>query len=256
VTPKHLFDVWAAPGGPWSDWVKPVLFAHFTGFNVITADSVTSTFDTSWAPPADGTTALVIDLPGAAGVWAAAELAKVGYRPIPLYNAIPSRNVASTCDILPIIRAIADTTTLLDQLNLPYAAPPAFLLDASRRVGIGGAPQPGMFDNRSVSLPTDFPSASYLVAHGVRQVFVVQQKTISPQTDLVHTLLRWKQAQIPLFGVSLEPPKSEPIVVARPWMFRGVWQRMLAMSGLRKNPIGGFGGLLPYPSESHYGGGG
>jgi hypothetical protein len=31
-------------------------------------------------------------------------------------------------------------------------------------------------------------------------------------------------------------------------MYRRIWQRVLATMGLRRNPLGGFGGLLPVPS--------
>ena len=31
MTREELFDAWAPAGGPWSDWAKPVLFAHVEG---------------------------------------------------------------------------------------------------------------------------------------------------------------------------------------------------------------------------------
>jgi len=45
--------------------------------------------DVSWSPPPDGNAALVLDMPGSEGVLAGVALASRGYRPVPLYNALP-----------------------------------------------------------------------------------------------------------------------------------------------------------------------
>ena len=45
--------------------------------------------DLSWAPPPAEKAAFVLDLPGAEGVLNGIALAVLGYRPVPLYNAIP-----------------------------------------------------------------------------------------------------------------------------------------------------------------------
>ena len=43
----------------------------------------------SWLPPAEGSTLLVLDLPNGEPAARCVELAKRGFRPVPLYNAIP-----------------------------------------------------------------------------------------------------------------------------------------------------------------------
>jgi hypothetical protein len=66
---------------------------------------------------------------------------------------------------------------------------------------------------------------------------------------LAHTLRRWQEA-----GIAIEmkaedhvgPP--QPCVVDQPSHFRSLWHRLLAVAGLRRNPLGGFGGWLPEPS--------
>ena len=137
----------------------------------------------------------------------------------------------------------------LSRLTLPPTAPPAFLLDDRRRYGNTVAPAPGIFDNRSVSLPTDFPSASRLLAHGIRRVVLVQERSTHPQEDLSHTLVRWQEAGVEVLAVNLSTPgPARSIAVQKPTMYRRIWQRVLATMGLRRNPLGGFGGLLPVPS--------
>src|SRR5205823_2801894 len=152
---------------------------------------------------------------------------------------------SAVCDIQPIVAALSMATPDLDKLNLRYDAPPAFLLDAQRRVGTEIHPAHGMFDNRSVSLPTDFPSASRMLSMGIKRIVLVQP-AMEPQVDLSHTLLRWQQAGIEIQALALSTQTgAQTIEVRKPTMYRMLWQRMLATIGLRRNPLGGFGGLLP-----------
>ena len=242
---RDAFNIWAPPDAAWSAWVKPVLFAHMHEHDIIGTSFAPA--DTSWAPPADGGSALVLDLPGALGVELALELARKGYRPVPLYNAVP--HAGALCDLSPIVAALAAATPTLAAINLPLDAPPAFLLDADRRLGTGAAPTPGMFDNRSVSLPTDFPSANLLLSRQVRHALLVQATGSEPQADLSHTLLRWQQAGIQIAAIALgNERRVVPITVRKPPFYRVMWQRLLATAGLRRHPLGGFGGILPMPS--------
>ena len=254
---EYVFNVWAPPGGPWSAWVKPVLFAHVDPLAVTVEPTSFEPADASWVPASDGQTAIVVDLPTAMAVTVGMILARRGFRPVPLYNALPSATnflnrpaATAVCDVQSIVNAISIATPDLDKLNLPYTAPPAFLLDSLRRLGSGVTLAPGVFDNRSVSLATDFPSGNRLASMGIRRVVLVQQDSTTPQADLAHTLLRWQEAGIEIFAVVLaQSMLVGPIVVTKPSMYRMLWQRLLATMGLRRNPLGGFGGTLPIPSS-------
>jgi hypothetical protein len=251
MTRSEIFDVWAPADALWSAWAKPVLFAHL-GPPPVLPQSPEIGLD--WAHRVDGESAVVVDLPGASSVAVGLHPAQLGYRPVPLYNACPSPDTAAApgltiVDMEPIMAALAGGTERLSRLMLPPTAPPAFLLDDRRRYGSTVAPAPGVFDNRSVSLPTDFPSASRLLAHGIRRVVLVQERSTDPQEDLAHTLVRWQEAGMEILAVNLSTPDpARSITVQRPAMYRRIWQRVLATMGLRRNPLGGFGGLLPEPS--------
>ena len=86
----YLFELWAPRASPWSVWAKPVLFAH-----VVPVGALANPFAPppptapAWAPRADGSTLLVADLPGARSVQLAERLVFAGFRPVPLFNAIP-----------------------------------------------------------------------------------------------------------------------------------------------------------------------
>ena len=107
-----------------------------------------------------------------------------------------------------------------------------------------------MFDNRSISLPTDFPSANLLLSRGIRRIILVQAHFTDPQADLSHTLRRWQEAGLTILAVAIdEPAAPRPITIRRPTAFRLLWYNLLAKLGLKPNPLGGFGGRLPMPSS-------
>ena len=264
---EQAFELWAPPASPWSVWCKPLTFSYLPS---IVADHdlpPSLAVPVPWAPEADASTVLVIDLPGVQSVRIGESLACAGFRPVPLFNALPgparssARGVTSPStlvDVYPIIDAIQGATVRLrDRLErLPTTAPPAFLLDSARR--LGKSPKPGDFDNRSVSLPTDFPSAAFLQSRGVTRALLVLglrgRTTLSaqPASDLAHTLLRWQNAGISMFSCSLDEnlEGSEPaeLEITRPSWFGAIWHNALSLVGLRRNPMGGFGGTLPRPS--------
>jgi hypothetical protein len=254
MTKEEIFETWAPPGGRWSPWVKPVLFACI-GHEPLAPAAVPADFDASWIPPAADNVAVVLDLPGADGVWTGVALASRGYRPVPLYNAVPGPTpgvwigaFASLVDVAPILAALWHGTPLLQRTRLHPEAPPAFLLDANRR-GEGNLATPGRFDNRSISFTTDFPSATFLAAHGIRRGLLIQSTGDQPQPDLAHTLRRWQDGGIVIELKRLDasgPPV--PIEVRKPSGFGFLWNRALKMLGLRRHRLGGFGGFVPEPS--------
>lgn len=258
MTNQDVFDAWAPPGGRWSPWAKPVLFACMEREPPLSTPAEPP-YDISWAPPASGDAALVLDLPGAAGVLAGLALAGRGYRPVPLYNAVPAPSRAlllgpaavpmALVNVHEIMGALWHGVAQLREAAPPEDAPPVFLLDANRR-GEGQSIVPGRFDNRSISFTTDFPSAIFLEAHGVSRVVLAQLSADRPQTDLAHTLRRWQEGGI---GIEQKVAGAEgpivPLDVPRPSGFGSLWQRVLALMGLRRHGLGGFGGFIPEPSS-------
>jgi hypothetical protein len=177
-------------------------------------------------------------------------MAQHGFRPVPLYNAAPGPGASiSMVDTWPIVDALRSAAPMLKELNLPAYAPPAFLLDSRRGIAQGAA-MPGRFDNRSVSFPTDFPGARFLMNRGIRTILLIQEEAhLQPLADLAHTLLRWQESGIAIrtIGKSIEGD-AVPITVRRPMWYRGLFYRLATTMGLRRNRLGGYGGTLPDPS--------
>src|SRR5262245_19034651 len=146
---EYIFDVWAPEDARWSRWVKPVLFESMDSTPSWWLGAVDKT-DLSWAPRIADNVALALDLPGEIGVEAGLDLAELGYRPVPLYNAIPMPMAtpendlfppAAAVEVNPIVAALWYGRERLVQRALPAEAPPAFLLDWNRS-GAGQKPSP------------------------------------------------------------------------------------------------------------------
>jgi hypothetical protein len=247
---SQLFDIWAPADSVWSRWVKPALFA---APGLSPTPPVPEVYESprlqAWTDPA---TAFVIDMPGSRSVELGLVLAHVGYRPVPLFNA--AHHPAALINVEPIRqRLISGVTELQAAGPIPAAAPPAFLIDSNRSSASAASAAPGKFDNRWVVFPQDFPSANFLLAHGVRRVVLLQEERLGdqPKPDLAHVLRRWQEAGIEIY---LQDPAGDqaprPLDVKLPSRFRSLFYRALTVAGLRRNSAGGFGSIIPQPSSS------
>ncbi len=232
MQPEEILDIWAPPGGAWSLWAKPVLFAQMDlSRAAVPAVRPEDLMDASWAPPSDGHTFIVIDLPGADSVYAGLALARHGYRPVPLFNACTAER--ELVDQSRIQQALADGAAPLRALNLPADAPPAFLLDALRAVSSRRA-VPGDFDNRWCVYRDDFPSVELLRGRGLSRMVLVHRGRPPVAGDLWLALWDWQQAGIELR--TKDPTPLQPLTVPAPSWLRRSWERVLTALGLRRGP--------------------
>ncbi len=247
---ESVFDAWAPRDSIWTPWAKPVLFAHVDG-----SDAAGFTFPRpTWvhedllhlADPAAGyrisaqrpKPAVVVDLPGVDGIAVGLALAEIGFRPVPLYTALPS--FASVVPMEDVVRAITVGSLELATRTLSPTAAPAFLLDA-RRMGPKAGARVGQFDNRAVTFPGDFPSSERLRSGGVDSVILISAGDVGPQADLEATLVGWQRAGLPILHVRADSPSpARPIRVRSPGAIARLtmwWERYF----LRRDPGGGIG---------------
>src|SRR5215469_3092864 len=184
----EMYAVWAPDSSLWSPWTKPVLFAYLDAM-AAASELPAASANLDWCPPAKDKVVVVVDLAGAESVLMGVALAERGYRPVPLYNAVPlpsgypvldpatGRNVAAV-DVLPIISSLRRGAERLANLQISTDAPPVFLLDDNRQ-GDGRTMMEDEFDNRSVCFTTDFPSANFLLGHGFQQALIVQKSALN-----------------------------------------------------------------------------
>ena len=261
MTNEEVFEVWAPAASVWAPWCKPVLFAHIDGDDPppepeALAEAPDLGFD--GIPTREERTAIVVNLPGRTSVAVGLHLAEtIGYRPVPLFNAAPApiRGQPTAVEVSSTLAALFHGTSRLGRISIDADAPPVFLLDANRRgelIVVESA-----FDNRSVSFPTDFPSATRLLSSGIRRALLIHAWRGAPEADLAHTLRRWQEAGIPILEKALDDDgAAKPIDVSKPSSFKSAVYRMLEMVGLQRNVLGGFGGFPPEPGGGWFGAGG
>lgn len=232
----------------WSQWAKPVLFSQPVSPDGELPDLPAP----SWASEADRKTMLIVDLPGEKSVLEGLALAGMGYRPVPLYNGVytPYKD-AMVIDVTSIVKTLYQGAGLLASFSLHPEAPPAFLLDANRMKG--EAHQAGRYDNRWCIFPQDMPSADFLLAQGIQEIYV---RTKYPQNALSHILKRYQEKGIRIFH-SGDNGTLKELMVVKPSLFRSCTYRFQTMLGLTINAAGGFGGTIPEATQSsgvrHYG---
>ena len=257
---EEVFLAWAPKDSVWSSWVLPVPFAQMNCFDFVRpAVAGQNSLLPVWMTDrvCEGQ-AFVLDIPGADAVRYGIALAQMGVRPVPVidgspgagefyFNQEPQTSTTSAwnpnvvVDMTQLLRELCEGAASLREANFFPNAMPAFLLDSKRMTGHRVLTDE-MYDNRWQVFPQDFPSAKFLLEHGVRHILLVQERKGQPQEDLAHVLLRWQEAGITIETVGVTDGSiAEGIQIEKPSRFRTIWYRALAILGLRRNWSGGFG---------------
>jgi hypothetical protein len=245
----ETYKIWAPDDALWTQWAKPVLFARVPAYEMIVNARIRE-IPLSWIAEKNYYSIIVVDLPGRLGVEEGLSLARLGFRPVPLYNGVndPS-NPPMVVDAMDIVTALFIGAEELRNLRIMPLARPAFLLDSKRMPDTMFKNQkiPGWYDNRWCVFPQDMPSAAFLWSRGIREVIVRSDKI---RDDLAHVLLRYQDQGIGVFLCDGSDVKA--VTVHKPSRFRSLFYRFKVIFGLTRNPAGGFGGRVPRES----GGGG
>jgi len=204
MTGKEAFEIWAPTGARWTDWVRPVHFIapgeaatpNFsdtpTAPRVVMNPSIPDIYYIS-EPQTDA--AIILDLPGYEGIKEGLALARLGWRPIPLYNGTNGQPGAMTLvDNQAIDIALVWGAEELSKIELPNDAPPAFLLDSNRtnrhKMNVS------VFDNSWDIYEQDMPSAAYFPENGITEIIVRGQ---SIQRDLRRILYKYQKKGLQIF---------------------------------------------------------
>jgi hypothetical protein len=190
---RQTLSRWRAAAGIWAHFIKPsLLVAEAEG----APPAMNYPETLSWSERVSGS-ALVIELPALEAVAVGVALARRNWSVVPLFNTTPGlAELLSTRELVLALRAAA--------LELPVAAggPPAFLLDAYRQIPARRPAGEGVFDNRWFVFESDFPSESFLMAHGINSLAVVT-RDLWMGDDLLDALARYRQ-----IGLSLLNPET------------------------------------------------
>lgn len=235
------YKIWAPDNALWTEWAKPVLFANMPYDDGWEPNPV----KIGWASEVSYDTMVITDLPGRAGVEAGLALARLGYRPVPLYNGVFATygGASMAVDVGGIVTALYKGADEMLSLIIGASAPPVFMLDYNRMSGI--AKEPGKYDNRWCVFPQDMPSASFLLKKGITKAVVRAERI---QEDLAHILRRYQEAGVKIF-LCADRMELEEVTVPAPSRFKNLTYRFSVISGLVRNAAGGFGSRIPLEPE-------
>ncbi len=245
---KELYDIWAPEDSIWSQWAKPVTFMFYGGHDLDVDPLVEALPKTGGWEYRPRNIALLVNLPGIDSIIYGLDLAQRGFRPVPLFNCTDGPN--SIIKVSPIIGALGGGGKCLQDIRLTPDASPAFLIDSNR---MNGSPTPGDFDNRWVVFPQDLPSAVFLKSHQIQKVILIQKET-TVQQDIAHILSLWKQGGLEIYATDEITLGLEKTVNLHP-ISRFSLERvafaagLIASLGLRRSNVGGFGSIIPEPSN-------
>lgn len=209
MTNKEAYKIWAPFGMRWTDWVRPVPFiaakmdvkGYHVGQLCIPKLEITGE---DWK-----NAAVFVDLPGDESIEWGLALAKLGYRPIPIYNGtIEQENARATVDNQTVGAALLHGAKVLEQIEIMDDALPAFLMDKNRlnrfKLDIS------LFDNSWDVYPQDIPSADYFWKNGINEIIVLST-SLSRDLKAVFRKFQKKNIRIRLINIH----ESDKILVSQ-----------------------------------------
>lgn len=205
MTNKDVYKNWAPAGKKWVDWVRPVPFIFINNkLKKYVPLNLSLPYFKGLEKP-DASTALIVDLPDYESVEAGIELAKLGYRPIPIYNGVIEPDGAKcTTDNRSILPALVWGASILSDITIPDDAPPAFLTDSNRLDRF--REDLSVFDNSWDIYPQDIPSENYFLKEGIDKILIICKGNKIPR-DFKEIFDDFPKKQMPIFLTdgSIEP---------------------------------------------------
>lgn len=174
MTNKDIFKIWSPSNARWTNWVRPVSFIAIGNVKKFEPTNITLPY-ISLMKEIDNDTAIIVDLPDTQSIEVGIQLAKKGYRPIPIYNGtIEQQGARATTDNHSILDPLVWGAFELLKINLKDNAPPAFLTDANRlqRHRIDNS----VFDNSWDVYHQDLPTEEYFLKHDIAKIVVISNK--------------------------------------------------------------------------------
>lgn len=205
---KETYKIWAPYNKKWTDWIRPVPFIEIDKKNQ-TKEFIDYTIPTIlYKNELDKHTAIIIDTIGTNSIKEGIALAKIGYRPIPIFNGTNEpHNSKSTTNNHLIEPLLIWGAQELKKITINEDALPVFLLDSTRlnRYKMNR----GIFDNSWDIYPQDIPSPEYLINNNINKILIKGEKF---NQDLSKVLYKFQKNNIKiLFTNGFDEPKEVKI---------------------------------------------
>ena len=172
---KDVYSIWAPYDKKWIGWVKPVPFIEIDKEKERKEIIDYYIPEINYITDVKQNTAIIVDIEGEESVKEGVALAKLGYRPIPVFNGtnpLPDCMAVTNNDIVEPL--LVWGAMELKNVVIDDDAPPAFLLDKNRlhRHKFDRS----VFDNSWDVYSQDIPSPKFFLDNGITQIIVRGEK--------------------------------------------------------------------------------
>jgi len=194
MTNREAFEIWAPAGSKWSGWVRPVPFVMndcdrakqgCVDKDIIVNDDFVQSntnhnvsfeiTDVFYVNELQKDTAIIVDRSGYRSINEGLALAKMGWRPIPLFNGTNEQYGAmALVDNHCIECALLWGAGIMRTLKFQEDAPPVFLLDSNRRHRYKMSVS--VFDNSWDLFSQDIPTAEFFMSNGINNIVITGEK--------------------------------------------------------------------------------
>jgi hypothetical protein len=254
-------------GSPWLPYHCPTLFASIDRLHILPKEVILSPAYHATRPPRSWQwigprTMVILDLPGSAVIEVAVVLMnEAGVQVISTFDHWPTCTLTRTVDVAIDTAPIVNTMSTLGPTvhgirgTLARDAPPVWMCD-SRRLGPPGAsPSPGTFDNRYYIDDSILPGLNTIKRAGIDHVVYFSPSLgDAPSPDLRPFLIEAIKDGFRVEHVALR--EADTWVTPRP--LETPVETKIPLHSFKRTDLGGFGQLIPEPSEggSYSSGGG
>ena len=202
---KDLYKVYAPDGAKWTNWVRPVPFVAIDTNDIKVNNRWKNIEKVLFLDEYKNDTAIFVDMPNEESIEMGIALARLGYRPIPIFNGVNEQIGAKALlrqDLIESSLIIGGEK--LKDIKLNNNANPAFLLDSNRTNRYRTSES--IFDNSWDLYGQDIPSPKYFKENGIDKIIVVGTKI---QRDLRKIFFKFQDSGIEFFHTDgyLEPKK-------------------------------------------------
>ena len=189
-----LYKIYAPQNAKWTEWVRPVPFVAIKTYDRKSVVKLTER-KPYFINNNQKDTAIFVDLYGIESIELGIELAKIGYRPIPVFNGTDEQvGSKATTDTYLVESALISGGIALKDIAISNDANPVFLLDNARLNRYRSSES--IFDNSWDLYGQDIPSFEYFKANGINKIIVVGEKI---ERDLRKIFFKFQNAGIEFY---------------------------------------------------------
>jgi len=174
MTGKDIYKIYAPFEAKWTNWVRPVPFVAIDTYNRKNIRNLVER-KISFIDKYQSDIAIFVDLPNIESIEYGIALARIGYRPIPVFNGVDEQvNATATTNTYIVEESLISGAQKLEKIKIEKNANPVFLLDSQRTNRY--RKNESIFDNSWDLYGQDIPSPDYFKKNGINKIIIIGEK--------------------------------------------------------------------------------